>query len=175
MKIFTPDPDDVDKLKEFDRFGHFVVLRVWRKRLVKDLKCLCRCSCGMVKEVRVRHLCSGASTNCGCVRKLKTSKLKLKHGMASTGAHRSWQAMNRRCNNPNTPDYPYYGGRGISVCERWKDFANFYEDMGARPEGLTLDRVDPDGDYEPDNCRWATRLEQTRNRKVRRFHENIRG
>ena len=102
------------------------------------------------------------------------SDMAIKHGHAKRGmvssTHRIWWAMLERCNNPKDPAYPKYGGRGITVCVRWLRFEQFLQDMGERPEGLSLDRRDNDGGYSPGNCRWATRIEQNRNRGMD-FHK----
>lgn len=92
-----------------------------------------------------------------------------KHGHKSTSGasptYYSWTCMRTRCLNKNRPDYPYYGGRGIKVCDRWSRFVNFLADMGERPEGCSLDRIDPDGDYRPGNCRWTDKTTQNQNRR----------
>lgn len=90
------------------------------------------------------------------------------HGMVGSGVYTSWYAMKRRVLNPNNKYFYLYGGRGVTICPRWMDFKNFYADMGDRPEGLTLERIDPEGNYEPGNCKWATWSEQRRNQ--RRMH-----
>lgn len=97
---------------------------------------------------------------------ITSSKLIKKH----RGAYASWECMKARCLKVNAIDYKYYGGRGIKICDRWRcSFQNFLDDMGDRPDGLTLDRIDNEGDYTPENCRWVSMKEQVRNRKVSRI------
>lgn len=129
-----------------------------------------RCSCGNETVIPVRKL--EPTKSCGCARggnrRGATTGTYEKHGMIDTPEYRSWQGMMQRCNDPNSTSYANYGGRGISVCARWHDFRNFYADMGARPEGMTLDRFpDNDGNYELGNCRWATGSEQRSNQRPR--------
>lgn len=91
----------------------------------------------------------------------------LRHNMHGTATYRCWADMLRRCYSEKSSSYPNYGGRGVTVCEEWRDFRNFLADMGVRPEGMSLDRIDPEGNYEPGNCRWADRNTQARNTRLR--------
>jgi hypothetical protein len=131
---------------------------------------LCECDCG-ARTVRLgEHLRSGRSTSCGCLRRELMASVGLanrKHGATKTVEFRIWQGLIQRCTNPHAPAWKNYGGRGIRVCETWlNSFESFLADVGLRPHpSLTLDRKDNDGNYEPGNVRWATRLEQTRNRR----------
>lgn len=120
----------------------------------------CVCECGKETIVSANHLQTGNTKSCGCLTE--------KHGhykWHKSPTYYSWNSMIQRCTNPNNEKWHLYGGRGITVCERWKDFRNFLEDMGERPKGKTIDRRDSNGNYEPNNCRWATPKEQFYNIK----------
>lgn len=125
----------------------------------------CRCECGAIKNVIVKNLKSGTSKNCGCVRSRKTIERNVKHNKRFTREWRIWRAMKTRCTNENQPQYHNYGGRGIQVCKEWSEnFMSFYNDMGESPEGYSLDRIDVNGNYCKENCKWSTVSEQLRNK-----------
>lgn len=133
----------------------------------RTLKCLC--DCGNTVTVRYSGLISGTTRSCGCLKRENSGKHLLKHGLAKLPEYKIWKDMRKRCNNENQSHYHRYGGRGISVCKEWDDFEVFMKDMGTRPEGTTIDRIDNDGGYSPDNCRWVSLKENSRNKEKTRF------
>ena len=129
---------------------------------------LCRCACGMTREVEGASLRHGLSVGCGCTKGPAISKARTKHGHLKNGitpTYWSWQAMHARVKNPRYPTKKYYMDLGITVCARWNSFERFLEDMGERPPGASIDRIDGWGNYEPANCRWTDAKTQRRNRR----------
>ena len=151
------------------KFGRWVAIKRGKNGNRKETRWQCLCECGNERLVKAYSLTHGDSQSCGCLQKELTRKKFLKHGCAAGGkltrAYEVWLNMRNRCNNPNHPSYKNYGGRGISVCDRWSDFKGFLEDMGEQPAGLEIDRIENDGDYEPGNCRWATSKQQKENNR----------
>lgn len=164
-----------------DRYGRLVVLRegdtIFSTRGNKIRKVWCLCDCGKEREVYLNGMRTGRTISCGCARTerllkfLKENKPQVKHDMYYSREYRSWNMMKQRCNNTNNDKYHIYGGKGIKVCKRWNKFEYFFEDMGNRPEGTSLGRINGEGNYELSNCRWENPIEQANNTSRNRIIE----
>lgn len=164
-----------DTLPRADRTGQsYGLLRVKKYAGYRLPKCgkkefywLCVCECGNEKVTSYQNLRSGDTKSCGCLQIKNGKEINRKHQKCFTPEYNSWASMKQRCTNKKHHAYKNYGGRGIIICERWlNNFENFYKDMGRKPGKVySIDRINPDGDYEPNNCRWATPLQQRHNRR----------
>lgn len=150
-------------------FGKLTVIQEWKTN--RNLRYLCECLCGNIAFPHKGSLISGKTRGCGCTQSEMTVKSNIarkQHGHYAgnkpSPTYNSWLSMKARCRNPQTNGYKYYGGRGITYCPEWETFSAFLADMGERPAHHTLDREDPDGNYSPSNCRWATIETQRGNR-----------
>jgi len=152
-------------------FGRLTVLA--EARPGRNRQWMCQCVCGTIVTVEGGNLQQGTTRSCGCLHRELLVQQLTKHGGAANGkpspTYQTWKSMQKRCNNPNNPKWRDYGGRGIRICERWNEFANFLADMGEKPAGTSIERVDNDAGYEPGNCIWADIATQSWNKRNTRY------
>lgn len=153
---FIPESEIIGK-----KFSNLTAVKYSRTDHRHSRHFIFKCDCGSTKEYRLSAVTTGRTKTCGC----SASTSQVTHGMTGTRTYKSWDSMMQRCFNVGTVNYDIYGGRGITVCESWQKFQNFFDDMGVRPDGMSLDRIDANANYGPDNCRWATFNEQMNNQR----------
>jgi len=153
------------------KFGRLLVLRESEIRISGRVCWVCRCECGTIKVVSGNLLTESKTRSCGCLRSELRTERNIKHGFCGTPEYKAWKDMKSRCNDENRTDYKRYGGRGIKVCKEWMDsFSKFISNMGLKPSPKhSLDRINNDGDYRPNNCRWGTIREQANNKRNNRI------
>jgi hypothetical protein len=149
------------------KFGRLIAMNEHGKSVSNRVTWLCQCDCGREKIVESKKLVSGHTKSCGC---LNTERI-TKHGMSRTKIYNVWHDMINRTTNPLYKRWKDYGGRGITVCEQWRKFENFYADMGGIPQDMTLERINNDEGYNPNNCKWASYHEQFQNRRTTKIIE----
>ena len=154
------------------RFGRLVVAEIRVPRVGPHTQWNCDCDCGRKTAATTGHLRSGHTQSCGCLQRARARKAATKHGKCYTPMYVIWAGIRQRCRDTGCPAYRYYGGRGIRVCERWLNSVDaFIADMGPRPSARhSVDRIDNDGDYTPENCRWATDEVQNRDKRGAKNH-----